>query len=76
MDLDLYGDEEVSEREAEMERLELGDQGYWDGDGLGQAPLPGHCDLCLGHKDGTHPTLCIGCVAYTDWHDEHFGAES
>jgi hypothetical protein len=57
MDLDLYSDEEVAEREAELERDELTDLGYYD-------RTPGVCSLCLAPSENE---LCDPCADYDAW---------
>jgi hypothetical protein len=56
MDLDLYSDEEVAERQAEMERDELTDLGYYD--------TPKICSLCLAPSANE---LCPPCADYDAW---------
>jgi hypothetical protein len=54
---DFLTDEEVAEHEAEMERDELTDLGYYD-------PTPGVCSLCLGPSGNE---LCDPCADYDAW---------
>jgi len=59
MDLaDAYSEEEIAEREAEIEREQLADLGMYD-------PSPQVCSLCLGLAEGGE--LCDPCADYSAW---------
>jgi hypothetical protein len=62
--MDLLSDEEVAEREGEMERLELADRGFYS--------EPKVCSLCLGPtEDGE---LCDPCASYDSWMQDRLGS--
>jgi hypothetical protein len=54
---DFLTDEEVAEREAEIERDELNALGYYDS-------TPDVCSLCLGPSENE---LCDPCADYDAW---------
>jgi hypothetical protein len=55
--MDFLTDDQVSEREAELERDELTDLGYYD-------QTPGVCSLCLAPSENE---LCEPCADYDAW---------
>ena len=63
MDLaDAYSDEEIAEREAEIEQEQLADLGMYH-------PSPQVCSLCLGKADDGD--LCSPCADYSAWQQTH-----
>jgi hypothetical protein len=62
--MEVLSGEEAAEREAEMERLELADRGFYS--------EPKVCSLCLGPtEDGE---LCGPCASYDEWMQGQLGS--